>query len=84
MPQGAKRFFYISLFHFISSLSGTSPSDQLLEQTVLGTEPQQAAMAYSGKANLKVPLGVEPAQHQCFPSEQSQKADIVVLGHGVV
>ena len=31
MPQGAKRFSYISLSYFISSLIVTSPSDQLLE-----------------------------------------------------
>ena len=51
---------------------------------MLGAVPQQASVAYPGKADLKVPLGVEPAQHQRFPGEQSHKADIVVLGHGVV
>ncbi len=31
MPQGAKRFSYISLSYFIGSLIVTSSSDQLLE-----------------------------------------------------
>ena len=31
MPQGAKRFSYISLSYFISFLNGMSSSDQLLE-----------------------------------------------------
>ena len=42
------------------------------------------AMDYPGKADLEVPLGIKPAQHQRFSGEQSYKADIVVLGHGVV
>ena len=48
-------------------------SDQLPEQPMPGAVPQQDPMAQAGEAGLEIPLGIETAEKQGVPGEQSGK-----------